>query len=101
MPRPPVPELLSFRHADKLLHFIGYALLGALSLLGAGARGRVRHLLTAWLAAALYGVADELHQGFVPGRSASSADVLADWVGAAAGVAVLALVSRAGHRRAR
>ena len=54
-------------------HFIGYALLSAL-LVRALAGGRVagitwRVTLLAVLAATLYGVSDELHQRFVPGRS--------------------------------
>ena len=35
--------------------------------------------------AAVYGVSDELHQSFVPGRTADGADVVADAVGAVLG----------------
>ena len=48
----------------------------------------------AFALAVLYGFSDEVHQAFVPGRIASEADVLADGVGAAIGVAVLVLTSK-------
>jgi len=38
----------------------------------------------------LYGVSDEIHQIYVPGRTPDSLDVVADAVGAALGVAALA-----------
>jgi VanZ family protein len=38
------------------------------------------------LSAGLYGISDEIHQYFVPGRSADVMDVAADFVGAAWGV---------------
>ena len=40
-------------------------------------------LLGAFVIAVLYGVSDEFHQSFVPGRTPDAADVLADAVGAA------------------
>jgi VanZ family protein len=69
---------------DSSGHSIGYALLGAL-LLRALARGRLsgvtwRRALAAVLLATLYGVSDEAHQAFVPGRSPDRFDVLADCV---------------------
>ena len=41
-----------------------------------------RRWLCAWLVAAAYGVVDELHQRFVPGRDSSVWDVLTDVAGA-------------------
>lgn len=75
---------------DKLYHAGNFGVLGALLY---GATGR------AWLGvllASLYGVSDEVHQMYVPGRSADLFDWAADTVGAA--VAVLLLV---GWRRLR
>ncbi|MDP3767398.1 MAG: VanZ family protein, partial [Dehalococcoidia bacterium] len=40
----------------------------------------------AFALAVLYGAADEVHQAFVPGRTASEADLLLDAVGALLGV---------------
>jgi len=68
---------------DKLYHAGNFGVLAALLYLATG---------RAWLAvllASLYGVSDEVHQAFVPGRSADAADWLADTAGAL--VAVLFL----------
>lgn len=78
--------------SDKSGHSIGYALLGGV-ILRALAGGRLRGVtlgrgLAAIALATLYGVTDELHQLFVPGRSADRFDVLADAVGATIGVAI-------------
>lgn len=68
---------------DKVAHFLAYLLLGLLLRLGLGP------FLPAFFLAALYGVVDEWHQSFVPGREAFGLDLLADalgaWVGARLG----------------
>ena len=73
---------------DGLLHGAGYGVLAALLLRAlAAARWDGVTVRTAFLAAALatlYGVTDELHQWFVPGRSAEWSDLVADAAGAAA-----------------
>lgn len=46
-----------------------------------------------WLLASLYGVVDELHQAYVPGRVCSFADLVSDASGAALAVVVLRGVS--------
>jgi VanZ family protein len=78
--------------SDKSGHSIGYAMLGGL-MLRALAGGRLRGVtwkraLFAIVLATLYGVSDEFHQLFVPGRSADRYDVLADCVGATIGAAI-------------
>jgi VanZ family protein len=65
---------------DKVAHALEYGGLGF--LLG---RGLGRPLPALWLAV-LYGLSDELHQSFVPGREVSAGDLLADAVGALLGV---------------
>ena len=85
--------------SDKSGHGIGYAILGAV-LVRALAGGRLngvtwRRAGLAVLLATLYGVSDEFHQAFVPGRSPDRLDVLADCVGAAVAVVVIAGVARA------
>ncbi|AFZ66416.1 VanZ family protein [Deinococcus peraridilitoris] len=64
---------------DKLAHALEYALLGFLL---ARATGSWR---AAWVIAALYGASDEIHQAFVPMRSAGLDDWLADLSGAFVG----------------
>ena len=72
---------------DGLWHGVGYGLLAALLLRAlAAARWEAVTGRTALLAAALatsYGVTDELHQWFVPGRTAEWSDLAADAAGAA------------------
>ena len=72
---------------DWVGHGAGYAILGALLLraLAGGRRAGVTAAVALWtvLGAALYGVSDEWHQGFVPGRSPSLADLAFDAAGAA------------------
>ncbi len=61
-------------------------------------QGRV--VLLAVLCASLYGVTDELHQYFVPGRACDPADWLVDTCGAAFGaLALWALARRSRERR--
>ncbi len=84
-----VPGVPSF---DKVYHVVEYALLGALVV---AALGPLKGRAGTWWAfagfalAAAYGVGDEIHQAFVPGRSADPWDALADVVGAAIGAAAM------------
>ena len=48
----------------------------------------------AWLFAVAYALADEIHQAFVPGRTASLWDVLADALGATAAMGLVWVMSR-------
>jgi len=75
---------------DKMLHFTAYALLGAL-FLRAFKTTRIKHHLKliftlSVLFSALYGISDEIHQSFVPYRTADYRDVLADIFGSIVGV---------------
>ncbi len=72
---------------DKALHAIEYGTLGAAYLRALDpAATRARLAGIAWVLAALFGVSDEIHQLFTPGRSADVRDVIADAIGAALGV---------------
>jgi VanZ family protein len=76
--------------SDKSAHFIAYAALGA-ALMRALASGRAsgvtrRRMVFAVVLTSLYGVSDEVHQHFVPGRTPDWQDVVADAAGAVAGV---------------
>ncbi len=87
----PAPESIPrLPYFDKLLHIGGYSLLGLLFCRAYRSRwpiasGRSLARL-AVLSAALFGLSDEIHQSFVPFRTADAWDVLADALGAALGV---------------
>lgn len=79
-------SLPAFPGSDKLAHAAAYGLL-ALTLIGAfnqsvrqSRPGSVVVITCLWSLA--YGLSDEFHQSFIPGRSVSGFDVLADLVGA-------------------
>ncbi|MEY4938826.1 MAG: hypothetical protein RIQ93_561 [Verrucomicrobiota bacterium] len=70
---------------DKVVHFSIYALLATLVCrLGRGRRGAVLSLLIV----SVFGVTDEWHQSFVPGRRAEFADWVADTLGALVAIAL-------------
>ena len=84
--QPDLPSPVELPYGDKLSHFTAYGILSSLYLLsmrrsGGYTLGQV--LLAAGLAT-LYGVSDEWHQSFVPGRSPDLWDVVADASGALA-----------------
>jgi VanZ family protein len=86
---PPSPAQVD----DKLQHFIGYGGLGVVTL-RATAGGAFTGITAgtaaaAWVIASVYGVTDEYHQRFVPGRSADAADAVADAAGAATAIGVV------------
>jgi VanZ family protein len=86
---------------DKFLHTVGYAGLGILALRafhGGFERPRLAPTLLAGLAVILWGISDEFHQSFVPGRNSSALDVLADAVGFACAVVLLAIATLRARR---
>jgi VanZ family protein len=76
---------------DKPWHLLAYLGLGILVVRAvAGGVPAGIHLSTALKAVAIavaYAASDELHQWFVPGRSASMMDLVADAIGVCAGTA--------------
>ena len=87
---------------DKVAHFTMYGVLGFLLARGWAAVGWRRG---AWLLpvliALLLGIADELRQRSLPGRSADVADWVADLSGASTGVFIALRVARRGRIRNR
>ncbi len=82
----PLPVTLPGR-SDKFLHALAF---GVLAVLWARALGFERRaLLLAFLFSVLWGILDEFHQSFVPGRFASIGDAAADAVGALVAVVLL------------
>lgn len=94
---------LGLRLSDKLIHGIAYAVLAFLLYLALSQGWRVSPALSgawAWILSVVYGVTDEYHQSFVPGREPSFGDLVADAVGAAAALLAVALVTAIGRRGA-
>ncbi|MBW1903919.1 MAG: VanZ family protein [Deltaproteobacteria bacterium] len=92
-----VPGIRHFPLRDKGIHFLEYAVLGWLC---AAASSRTWPSASAWRTAAfavfisaLWGLSDEIHQAFVPGRSSEVADVIADLLGSMAGAGASLLLS--------
>ena len=91
----PLPAVTA-RIWDKLLHlmeYAGLAFLLARALAGDGLSWRAA-LLVATLLASAYGVTDEYHQSFVPGRDSSVLDWSADSLGGIVGVGAYAAAQR-------
>ena len=87
--KPPAPKIDLFE-IDKLYHLIEYSLLSFL-LLRAFMNSPQKILSNdaiffTVLAPFIFGLTDEVHQAFVPGRSSSIADWVFDSLGAVAGV---------------
>ena len=76
--------------SDKSLHALAYLGLAVLVIRAIVGRLRARVSVRAALAALAisigYGITDELHQLYVPGRSADVFDLFADAIGAASGL---------------
>lgn len=95
--QPTLDTPLLFENQDKAIHAGVYGLLaililGAMPLRLAGYTGR-----QAWfsaLLASLYGISDEFHQSFVPGRSPEVGDWLADTAGALLAAMLLMQLTR-------
>jgi len=75
---------------DYVLHALGYGVLGIAVAWGQTQGLRHQYTLRAawigWLLCSVFGISDELHQWFIPGRSTSFSDWLADTVGS--GIAI-------------
>ncbi|MEX2503086.1 MAG: VanZ family protein [Trueperaceae bacterium] len=77
---------LPIAHVDKLAHASLFGVLAALLRLAGAGPWRAVGLATAW------GVIDEIHQMFVPGRTPELLDVVADATGALLAVAFVQVV---------
>ena len=75
---------------DKVLHFVAYAVLGALLVRAFNTTGIKHNLklifILSVLLSSLYGISDEIHQHFVPFRTADAMDALSDIFGSIMGV---------------
>ncbi len=91
LPRPPGlgPDLVGIAG-----HFTVYAVLAALLWWALPSRDLTRRTELAFVGAVAYGVSDEWHQSFVPGRDPALFDLGVDALGAATTLVVLRLLSR-------
>lgn len=90
---------------DKALHCLAYATLGLAYIIAFAAHWRRSHprlfVASVPLFCLLYGVSDEFHQSFIPGRSVSGADLMADFVGGLLAVLVFGIWQWLAPRRSR
>jgi len=82
-PSIPSPSTL----VSKLAHVAEYSMLAG--LLAFAFAGSTRSAMRAWVVATLYGVSDEVHQGFTPGRHPMVQDIVLDSAAAALCLQVL------------
>lgn len=79
-------ELYPIPGIDKLAHLCIYGLLACTILYGFGRSYRIsspyKVMIIVISVSLLYGVLDEFHQSFIPYRSVSSLDIIADFSGA-------------------
>lgn len=101
--QPKLPEIpsLSGQITSILGHFGAFLVLAvlvwwALSTVDLELR---RRYLVAFAVTVLYGVSDEWHQSFVPGREPDILDVITDAIGAAAGLLAIHLAHRSRRLR--
>jgi len=81
---------------DKWIHAAAYAIMGWLAWHSLSHYSpAARTVALAMLFCSLYGISDEWHQSFVPGRDADPFDWLADSIGGAIGATI------ASHRHHR
>lgn len=92
-----------FPMKDKGIHFVEFGVLGFLVAYAARRTWKAPSAARVFAAAAViafaWGVLDELHQGFVPGRDGDVYDIIADGLGSIAGT--FALFTFAGLRASR
>ena len=83
---------------DKWIHLVEYFVLGLLCTHAAirtwPSHARWRTAAVGILIASAWGLSDELHQAFVPGRSSEMLDLAADVLGATLGAATRTLAHR-------
>jgi VanZ family protein len=104
-PSPPeVPVLSGLPSIDKVVHSLLYGVFGWLVFRAVRWPGRPGFTCSRALAIvgalAVFGVADETHQAFIPGRSMEGRDAVMDVAGAALGTLVAGWTERRRKRAA-
>jgi VanZ family protein len=82
--QPPIPDF-GFDWQDKVLHFIAffvYGITGIIFSLVNFSLGKIKKtIIIVLFIGSIFGISDELHQYFVPGRDCSLFDWIADVIG--------------------
>lgn len=86
----PSDRAITFTVSDKFQHFAAYSILSFMLSLAFLVQDKHRavkekYLIMAVLVSSVYGTLDEIHQIFVPGRSADVFDLIADAIGSVTG----------------
>ncbi len=95
--QPSLPVTHVFHMQDKFIHAAAYMVLGILVLgslhLPPGGVGWPQALITLAIVT-LYGISDEIHQSFIPGRDPEVWDAVADSVGGLLAIALVTMLRR-------
>ena len=95
-----IPELpttnIGITFSDKLAHLAVFAVLGFLIAWPFCRiyRNYTKAFWISWILSGFYGILDEIHQLFVPGRYVEVLDMLADVIGALIGVGLFLLIDK-------
>ena len=97
----PAQQSRSNERLGRILHTLEYGVLAALTLRALrlqsaawGSKPSPGLAVLAWAGCVVYGVSDEVHQVFVPGRAFQLGDLALDALGALAGVILAWLITR-------
>jgi VanZ family protein len=79
---------------DKILHAVAFGFLSLSFYFAFSANGISQAMLFSFLSSSIYGILDETHQLFVPGRSFELLDWVADMTGALLFLAILLVLKK-------
>ncbi len=94
---PQPPSYVEETGFDKIQHIIEYSILGFFVLGSFANRNNVKIILLVIIICSIYGITDEIHQFFVPGRYFSILDMVANSVGVFIGILILRYYKKLGN----
>ena len=100
--QPPLPILGKVNNLDKVAHFSAYSCLSILICalyLKISTKERIPLFSAPLLITSVYGLIEEIYQSFVPSRSASVYDLLADISGAIFAIFIANIISKFIHKQ--